>query len=104
MSYIALAIGVICFLITFVPPIRIVMIDSLIGDYMMLGLTVIGCIRNDRIVYRGKEMVTDDIVDFIAFFSHLFCIVVYFTDNGCCTVRSLISPPMTQPERVVLWQ
>ncbi|HLR09350.1 MAG TPA: hypothetical protein VK136_08860 [Bacillota bacterium] len=50
MSYIALAIGVICFLITFVPPIRIVMIDSLIGDYMMLGLTVIGCIRNDRIV------------------------------------------------------
>jgi len=43
-SYIALALGVVCFFITFVEPTRIVMVGSLAGDYITFGLTAIGVI------------------------------------------------------------
>jgi len=41
-SYVALTLGIICLFITFVQPTRIVMIGSLIGDYITFGLTAIG--------------------------------------------------------------
>lgn len=43
-SYISLAVGIICFFITFVQPTRIVMIGSLAGDYITYGFTAIGLI------------------------------------------------------------
>ncbi|MFF2754943.1 hypothetical protein ACFVR1_14485 [Psychrobacillus sp. NPDC058041] len=43
-SYIALAVGITCFFITFVQPTRIVMIGSLAGDYITYGFTTIGLV------------------------------------------------------------
>lgn len=41
-SYLSLLIGVICFLIVFVPPTRIASVGNLAGDYLTLFLTLAG--------------------------------------------------------------
>ncbi|HDX9576836.1 TPA: hypothetical protein ROX88_000303 [Bacillus pseudomycoides] len=54
-SYISLFIGVICFLIVFVTPIRIANVGNLVGDYITFFLTGIGIVLSIMGIVKKTE-------------------------------------------------
>ncbi len=76
-SYIALVIGVVCFFTTFVEPTRIVMVGSLVGDYVTFGLVVIGVIFSIIGLVKKTEKNLLPIISFILSLSFPFYFVLW---------------------------
>lgn len=82
-SFISLAIGVICFFIVFVTPTRIANIGSLVGDYIMFSLTGIGIILSLIGIVKKTEKNIIPIISLILsssfFIFWLIVIILLFT-------------------------
>ncbi|MNW37372.1 hypothetical protein D3C74_144130 [compost metagenome] len=64
-SYICLAIGIICFFIVFVTPTRIANIGSLVGDYITFSLTGLGIVLSIIGIVKKTEKNVIPIVSLI---------------------------------------
>ncbi|KYG29096.1 hypothetical protein [Priestia endophytica] len=84
-SYMSLAIGVICFCIVFVTPTRIANIGSLVGDYITFSLTGIGIVLSTIGIVKKTEKNVIPIISLILsssfFIFWIITIILLFTDQ-----------------------
>lgn len=55
LQYVALTVSIVCFLMTFITPTRIVMVGSLVGDYSVYALTAVGVVLSSYSLRKAKR-------------------------------------------------
>lgn len=85
MSYLSLVIGVVLFCIVFIEPIRIAYVGSLLGDYVVFFLSVLGVLLSIIGIMKKAERKKDHsnyFTDFIVISLLTLDVCLYIADDG----------------------